>query len=337
MDILGFINSKDVRKHLQEIGYEFNSLETAWLIYHNRKLTHAEKKGAWQELIDTMPDCAIEERNWCEPWESLHEFLRTYISIMDREIEFFYQEEQMGFIYMYVPHYKSRYASRNTFQPVYSSVGSFKEAFDEEIAEEDDRIANYWIKKQSLADPEYMLILECNPYGQVMNVIGNTFRSDEEDKVVVNSFDGMWFDIPTPFKAGDIVKSPEVTYVTGCQDEVFVLKGISTWNASEEMRKCGDMSDMGAGGYMVESNGFVYNDHLTGDDTYLDLEFYEGDFEGADRMLSVIGRYMKEELTLDYLLNITRLIAMNAAADKSQFKQCYPKEIYSEDADLIGK
>lgn len=33
MGILRFVNSKDIRKHLETIGYEFNSLETAWLIY----------------------------------------------------------------------------------------------------------------------------------------------------------------------------------------------------------------------------------------------------------------------------------------------------------------
>ena len=29
MDILRFVNSKDIREHLRNIGYEFNSLEVA--------------------------------------------------------------------------------------------------------------------------------------------------------------------------------------------------------------------------------------------------------------------------------------------------------------------
>ena len=62
MNILNFINSKDIREHLKAINYEFNSLEAAWLIYHSRNATIEEKHAAWRELINTMPDCKIEER-----------------------------------------------------------------------------------------------------------------------------------------------------------------------------------------------------------------------------------------------------------------------------------
>ncbi len=33
MDIYRFINSKDIRAHLENIGYQFNALEAAWLVY----------------------------------------------------------------------------------------------------------------------------------------------------------------------------------------------------------------------------------------------------------------------------------------------------------------
>ena len=52
MDILRFINSKDIRKHLKDTGYEFNSLEAAWLIYQCRNATIREKHKAWNELMD---------------------------------------------------------------------------------------------------------------------------------------------------------------------------------------------------------------------------------------------------------------------------------------------
>lgn len=51
MDIFRFVNSKDVREHLRDIGYEFNSLEAAWLIYQCRDAAIDEKHKAWNELI----------------------------------------------------------------------------------------------------------------------------------------------------------------------------------------------------------------------------------------------------------------------------------------------
>ena len=45
MNILRFVNSKDIREHLRNIDYEFNSLEAAWLIYQCRDATIDEKHG----------------------------------------------------------------------------------------------------------------------------------------------------------------------------------------------------------------------------------------------------------------------------------------------------
>ena len=44
MDVYSLINSKDIAEYLREIHYEFNSLETAWLIWKNVYLTFDEKK-----------------------------------------------------------------------------------------------------------------------------------------------------------------------------------------------------------------------------------------------------------------------------------------------------
>ena len=59
MDILRFINSKDIREHLRNIGYEFNSPEASWLICQCRDSTVDEKHKAWNELIETMADRPI--------------------------------------------------------------------------------------------------------------------------------------------------------------------------------------------------------------------------------------------------------------------------------------
>ena len=43
MDITRFINSRDIREHLKKIGYQFTSLEAAWLIWQCKNITLAEK------------------------------------------------------------------------------------------------------------------------------------------------------------------------------------------------------------------------------------------------------------------------------------------------------
>ena len=79
MNLYRFINSKDIRTHLEQMGSEFNSLEAAWLIYQCRTASIEEKHKAWEELIATMPDCRVEDRDYFVRRDSLHEFLKDYM------------------------------------------------------------------------------------------------------------------------------------------------------------------------------------------------------------------------------------------------------------------
>ena len=62
MNIFRFINSKDIRRHLRELQYQFTVPEAAFLIFMSRIVPLKEKFDAWQEIINTMPDCSLEER-----------------------------------------------------------------------------------------------------------------------------------------------------------------------------------------------------------------------------------------------------------------------------------
>lgn len=92
MDIFRFINSGVMRKHLKDMGYEFSSLEAAWLIYQCHSAPISEKHAAWKELIETMPDCEIAERFNTVPQKSLHAFLKKYMELEDRLIREFCDE-----------------------------------------------------------------------------------------------------------------------------------------------------------------------------------------------------------------------------------------------------
>ena len=93
MSLYSFINSKDIRKYLQKIKYPFSSLEAARLIYQCHSTTLKEKHAAWRELIQTMPDCAIEERPNTAPHDSLHRFLVEYMERENLLLEAFVKED----------------------------------------------------------------------------------------------------------------------------------------------------------------------------------------------------------------------------------------------------
>ncbi len=61
MDILQFINSKDIRNHLKKINYQFNTLEAAWLIYHSYNHSVYEKFDAYEQLMKEYPDCRVKK------------------------------------------------------------------------------------------------------------------------------------------------------------------------------------------------------------------------------------------------------------------------------------
>ena len=61
MDIYRFINSKDIRFHLQSLRYDFTLPEAAFLVWQCTDATLEEKHEAWCELIRTMPDCGMQK------------------------------------------------------------------------------------------------------------------------------------------------------------------------------------------------------------------------------------------------------------------------------------
>lgn len=88
MDIYNFINSKDIRNYLRKINYEFTPVEAAWLVWQYFDATRQEKFEAWQEIIDTMPDCPVEVCKGfdVDGYESLHEVLKEYMKNDNKHI-----------------------------------------------------------------------------------------------------------------------------------------------------------------------------------------------------------------------------------------------------------
>lgn len=292
MDIIRFINSRDIREYLRKCDYQFTALEAAWLIYRCRSATIKEKHAAWQELIRTMPDCAVAERPNTVPQSSLHQFLREYIRTEDEILERFFREEEHAI-------YNCEVRECSMWNP----IGKFYDSFQKCLKAYTDL---HWEKMK------FKITKQIVNRGQSTDVI---FSSDNEplefdtdwypecgDDILFGVFGGLWFDFPTPFKKGDILCDPKLSEMEsdGLCPGAFVMLDNSSQNASENTRLYGDESDMNVCGYFQNMDGTIYHEVMS---NYMDLEYYRGELSGKKRILKALGNYVKGEIDVSLFAN----------------------------------
>lgn len=148
-------------------------------------------------------------------------------------------------------------------------------------------------------------------------------------------FEGLWIDVPTPFKVGDIVcskKTPFGYHVHG-NSEPFVLLSLANWDGKtatecgetldekekawrdrhvKNLKESGDCSDMTAAGYFLCSD--YMDDQFTGDfysevmHDYVDLEYYRGEYSGGERVLLPLSYYLKGDIDEESLVKACEII-----------------------------
>lgn len=335
VDILSYVNSNAIRNHLKDIGYSFNSLEAAWLIYNSNRLSYNAKKKAWLELINEMSDCEIPKRMNCLGWDSLHKFLKEYIQIMDVEIEEFQKDDPDGnYVYRYSYLYKDDSCWTEEYDTIYPTLQICLKNLKEDIADLDETyrpdgtgVIRYRIRKQSLNDKNYELGIEFNAEDEVVEVLHNSSRSDKAGEIIDESFDGLWFDFPTPFTKGDIVWVPSDSHnIRWDYDGGFVLLGLSTWDPIELIKNSDDNTDMNGYGYFVNTNGTVYHEVMC---NYMNLEFYEGPYKLNEKILPALSKFVKGDVEVDFLLCAYRKTLLDVASDDIMLKSWFPKELIS--------
>lgn len=314
MDIYSFVNSKDIREHLRKIEYQFNSLETAWLIYQCKSISYESKKVAWTELIHTMPDCEVPERSNCRGWDSLHEMIQEYINTYDKIIAEFYEDDpKEKYVYMYSYLYESDKDWIERFENIYGSLQDCLMAYKKDAGESDDKVLYCTIRKKSLVHPEYELKIAYNGNDELDEIVWQWPRKEEYDAILTDSFEGLWFNFPTPFQKGDVVwePKPKESIIWLC-DGGFVLLGLESWEPSQDVLENGDNSDMVGFGYFVADNGNVYYEVMH---NYMDLEYYTGPYKANERILPAVSRFVKGEIGLDFLLRIQRRLLVDMQMD----------------------
>lgn len=83
MDVLSFINSKNIREYLQGINYKCDSMQAAWLVYQSANKTMEEKHAAYRWIIENMPDVSMPERRFAINRDSLHAFLNEHMNFCE--------------------------------------------------------------------------------------------------------------------------------------------------------------------------------------------------------------------------------------------------------------
>lgn len=309
MDVLRFIDSKDIREHLRNIGYEFSTPEAAYLVWQSRKVPLNDKIAAWEEIVDTMPDCEVDENRFCDTnFKTYHEFFKYYIALQKSLPERFYQNNG-EFIYTFECHYSSkRYSNDDCLQDAYCYFSDYESCFDK--VKEDNEDGEYdqiIIKKYKLNNDSYKYPVSLAVNGNYGIMSASEFLSDEEDNAD-NVFEEMWFDIPTPFKRGDIVCNANAIKPTR---RPFVIDFLNTWDYDKmiengfddefarikerktcRLHKSGDFGDMSAVCYYIYDNSVVY-ENLANKENYLEFEYYSEPLKNENRALRPISTYLK--------------------------------------------
>lgn len=349
MDIYRFIDSRDMREHLQKLNYAFTTPEAAFLVYWCKAATLEERIAAWREIIDTMPNCAMAERLNLEAIPDFHQFLRDYIDLQERDLRRFKEPE--GCVYVCELSRQGELCGDMEFGP-FSDFDRCLSAAIRRAAEEET--VGLRIFKRPM-DPgedslreDYCIL---TPQGEVCQLDCRAISDRDLDLSL--AFDGMWFDFPTPFHAGDIVCSHRRP------DEPFVLTDLCTWDAETlrrelpvseysdnwlsnvdhalaRMRVRGDTSDMTCRGYTVSGDPgeaiplVFYDDFFVCD--YLDLEYYRGPLKGIHKLLKPISDFLKGDRNIEFLLNTYCLAQQQAMLENSiaWFRNCYNKEALAD-------
>lgn len=327
MDFYQFINSQDIREHLTEIEYQFTSLECAFIVWQSLNHTLAQKWEAWEWLIENTSDCAVPERMNCAGWKSLHGFLKSYIDLEKKYLSLFERAmDNAVYTFEIQDDLERRDTDRGIFGSLDDCLRCVKSDYLDEFEDYDlPIVTKSFIRKEGATTHTPVLSVK---YTRDLEPKETTFycfneaavhasclddewiMSEEDSDLAYLSFNGMWFDIPTPFHVGDVV----CDYNTR---EPFVLLGMSTWNIRKGRSyetyangKNGDASDMYAYGYSYGCDGFfteddfLYDDHMI---DYLNCAYYRKPLVGKERLIGAYALYVKGEIDAWELLRLDRL------------------------------
>lgn len=327
MDIIKFINSRDIREHLRKIDYKFSPLEAMFLIHQARNISLKEKHEAYNELIELYPDYIVDTHGKNMEPQPLSVFLRELIR-EESELIVECMREGDEAVYYYTRLYKD---SKSWHEPGirYTHLyPSYQECFTK-ATEDAEIIKKLQITKKYL-NGKHDIELTLLPDGTILNVSG---KSDG----YIGAFNYIYIRIPTPFKRGDILIDTQERISDNSHECIVVLNTIDSWggkelsengyidsksgkvdemdfaywdNAKVRHSESGDVSDMYYTGYFQDNYQMLF---WAIEWTYLDLEYYRGDLSGKRGIFKAMSNFLKGNIDGELLMKAYHVLSLREA------------------------
>ena len=307
MNFYQFINSKDIREHLQNINYQLNAAEAAWLVWQCREATPELRFKAWNEIIETMPDMEPPTRDLQRHPKSTHRFLKDYMEALKRSLEEFKRnEDSKGYKYIYAVTFWEDWDYNEEWRAygwmggstAYSTYEKALDAIKDDMEHDYDH-KKFKIKKIRLDEFNQSRIIMDDKL-QIINAELHPSNPDDDRILNWESFFSMWFDFPTPFEKGDIIWDPiaePLLSFKGNGDGLVVATSIGTNDFSgkekDSKRRGVDYTDKNVVGYFQAKEGQIYNDVKW---NYMNYELYRDKLAGKNRVFKAISNYEKGEI-----------------------------------------
>ena len=308
-----FVNSRDIRAHLNDIHYSFSVPEYAFLIWQCGHISLQQKHSEWKKLLRTTNSCIIHTGRHSGGYD-LHDMIQKYMDAENHIIETFVASDSDAF-------YMGAYAENHQKIEFNNHFSTYKKAYDAILAKcKQEAIPRFSITKAFID----------NCTASSSNTISATFSSNGEMididysgitdhqcfgyniDILSESFSEMFFDIPIPFTPGDIVCSYD-------DQEPFVLTETVPWtkkaNPNNRTNWKDHLSyiDMNASGYTYskKTNGMIWN---WAGYNLLDLEYYREDLTGEKRLLTAYSLFKKGRMNGDTLVKVCQLVTTETLA-----------------------
>ncbi len=334
MDVLKFVNSDAIRKHLKEINYQFNAIEVVWLIKHSFDFAFEERKRAYYDVIDNYPDMSYEKDSLPEKINSVHQAIIEYVALTEKYYKEFMKNDETCFFEVTVnyPNYPKENI-KTTFKEYddaikyivvnkkeYYLVNTFYQDIVNPILFNEIKI-----EKKQYGSEKCIGTVYLNSELEFKRLLYSKSENEHANNIMHNFIDSMWFKFPVPFKKGDILvyKYWDKTHIGYTCQGPFVLDKMCHELCGDEEGY--DSSDMTAYGYFIWEDGTVYHEVMN---DYMNLEYYADSFENEKRTLITISNYLKGKLSLDLFLNAYNLIIADENYKKSKKRTWYTKAAF---------
>lgn len=223
-DLLSYINVPYIRNYYSDIEYVFSTLQAAYIVDHAAGITMQKRFDAWNAITDTLSDEKLPPLAAVTGEKTIFEFLKAYMKGFNEDIKDFC-----------------------SFNPEYVYVTSCGPGVFTTI----EKAMKYGDDRRTDELTIWKMKPDERPVGEVRYNCENNlvwiYLNDGKIPTMRETFWNMWFDFPTPYKAGDLI------WIPGMKETMFVVKGKPELTEEEraEYQRLGDTTDMCLEGWLV--------------------------------------------------------------------------------------